>query len=73
LNILFEDNPGARFVFSPNTPVRQVWISAHSTSFKLDWNEDAGKFVLPRTGEDLTVLTQRLLQEQLNDPSISLV
>lgn len=72
LNILFEDNPGARFVFSPNTPVRQIWISAHSTSFKLEWNEDSHKFVFPRTGEDLTVLTQRLLQEQLNDSSISL-
>ena len=26
LNVLFEDD-SAKFVFTPNTPVRQVWIS----------------------------------------------
>ena len=37
LNVLFEDPPG-KFVITPNTPVRQIWISALSTSFKLDWD-----------------------------------
>jgi iron donor protein CyaY len=72
LNILFEDNDSARFVFSPNTPVRQVWISAHSTSFKLEWNEAKHAFTLPKTGEDLRTLTERLLREQLDDDSITL-
>jgi iron donor protein CyaY len=72
LNILFEDDPGARFVFSPNTPVRQVWISAQSTSFKLEWNEASQTFKLPKTGEDLRTLTQRLLREQLDNPDIAL-
>jgi iron donor protein CyaY len=72
LNILFEDNDSARFVFSPNTPVRQVWISAHSTSFKLEWNEAKRVFTLPKTGEDLRTLTERLLREQLDDDSITL-
>lgn len=71
LNILFEDSTD-RFVFSPNTPVRQIWISALSTSFKLEWKDTNSAFVLPRTGEDLRSLTQRLLQEQLDDTSISL-
>ena len=71
LNVLFDDSDD-RFVFSPNTPVRQIWISAQSTSFKLEWNETNSAFILPRTGEDLRGLTQRLLQEQLDDPSISL-
>ena len=70
LNINFED--GARFVFSPNTPVRQVWISAQSTSFKLEWNETAHAFTLPRTGEDMRTLTERLVREQMDDPGISL-
>ncbi|MDE1161000.1 MAG: iron donor protein CyaY [Acidobacteriaceae bacterium] len=72
LNILFEDDASARFVYSPNTPVRQIWISAQSTSFKLEWNEAAHAFVLPKTGEDLRTLTERLLQEQLSDPTISI-
>jgi iron donor protein CyaY len=72
LNVLFDDG-ASKFVFTPNTPVRQVWISAQSTSFKLDWNEAAHAFTLPKTGEDLLSLTQRLLREQLDDPSISLV
>jgi iron donor protein CyaY len=71
LNVLFEDG-GAKFVFTPNTPVRQVWISALSTSFKLEWSESAKAFVLPKTGEELKVLTQRLLREHLNDPSLTL-
>lgn len=71
LNVLFEDD-SAKFVFTPNTPVRQVWISAQSTSFKLEWSETAKAFTLPRTGEDLRTLTERLLREHLNNPSISL-
>lgn len=71
LNVLFEDD-SAKFVFTPNTPVRQVWISALTTSFKLEWNETANAFVLPKTGEDLRTLTERLLREHLQDPSISL-
>jgi iron donor protein CyaY len=71
LNVLFEDG-SAKFVFTPNTPVRQVWISAQSTSFKLVWNEDRSNFVLTKTGEDLMKLTERLLREHLNDESIKL-
>jgi len=71
LNVLFED-AGAKFVFTPNTPVRQVWISAQSTSFKLEWNESRAAFVLPRTGEDLRSLTERLLREALDDDTIFL-
>ena len=40
LNILFED-PAARFVITPNAPVRQIWISALATSFKLDWDSSS--------------------------------
>ena len=71
LNVLFEDG-GTKFVFTPQTPVRQIWISALTTSFKLDWTADAEAFVLARTGETLKALTQRLLQEQLSDPAIVL-
>jgi len=44
LNVVF-DAPKAKFVFTPNTPVRQIWISALSTSFKLEWVD--GAFKLP--------------------------
>ena len=64
LNVLFEEPPG-KFVITPNTPVRQIWISALSTSFKLDWDEFAGAFVLPKTGEKLTPLVDRLIGEHL--------
>jgi CyaY protein len=67
-----EKNGAAKFVFTPNTPVRQVWISALSTSYKLEWNERARVFHLPKTGEDLRTLTERLLREQLDDPTIVL-
>ena len=72
LNVLFDDG-SAKFVFTPNTPVRQVWISAQSTSFKLEWNDAAKAFTLPRTGEDLRALTERLLREQLGSPHLALL
>jgi CyaY protein len=65
LNVLFEDPPG-KFVITPNTPVRQIWISALSTSFKLDWDSKEGAFVLPRTGEQLTPLVDRLIEDNLH-------
>jgi iron donor protein CyaY len=71
MNIIFE-NGSSKFVITPNTPIRQVWISAQATSFKLDWNETTHAFTLSRTGEDLKTLTQRLLREHLSDPSITL-
>jgi len=62
LNVLFDEPPG-KFVITPNTPVRQIWISALATSFKLDWDKEGQAFVLPRTGEDLTPLVDRLISE----------
>jgi CyaY protein len=71
MNVLFEDG-SSKFVVTPNTPVRQIWISAQATSFKLEWSQESREFVLPKTGEPLIPLTQRLLQEHLKDPKIRL-
>jgi CyaY protein len=64
LNVLFEEPPG-KFVITPNAPMRQIWISALSTSFKLDWEPAARAFLLPRTGEPLEPLVDRLIGEHL--------
>ncbi len=63
LNVTFDEPPG-KFVITPNTPVRQIWISALATSFKLDWNPTAAAFVLPRSGEALIPLVDRLIMER---------
>jgi frataxin len=68
LHISFDD--GSRFVISPNAPVRQVWISALSTSFKLDWSEAQREFVLQKTGEPLKPLTARLINQQLGEEAV---
>lgn len=52
LEVLFEEPEEARFVISSNTAVRQIWISAPSTSFKLSWSDAASAFVLEKTGEN---------------------
>ena len=62
LNVVFEE-PEGKFVITPNAPVRQIWISALSTSFKLDWDSASSTFILPRSGEQLTPLVDRLIQE----------
>jgi CyaY protein len=68
LEVLFEDPEDTKFVISPNTPVRQIWISALTTSFKLSWSDAAGTFVLEKTGETLHQLMGRILTEQLGSP-----
>ena len=71
LNILFEDPPG-KFVVTPNTPVRQVWISALSTSFKLDWSEEVLAFVLPKSGETLKQVIARAIGQHLGRDLVAL-
>lgn len=68
LEILFDDEDETRFVISPNSPVRQIWISALTTSFKLAWSEAANAFVLDKTGETLDQVMGRILTEQLGTP-----
>jgi CyaY protein len=53
--------------------VRQIWISALSTSFKLEWSDGAGAFVLPKTGETLTQVIERAINQHLGeDAAVSL-
>jgi iron donor protein CyaY len=60
LYVIFEE-PAGKFVITPNTPVQQIWISARSTSFKLDLTSEG--FILPKTGEKLGPLVKRLIEE----------
>lgn len=71
IHISFDEPPG-KFVISPNSAVRQIWISALSTSFKLDWSVDKSEFILSKTGEGLKSLLSRLINEQLGESTVSL-
>jgi iron donor protein CyaY len=64
LQIVFEDPSPAKFVVSPNAPVRQIWVSAMSRSYKLAWQPEASTFAL--AGESLETLITRLAQQFLN-------
>ena len=59
------DDPPAKFVVSPNTPPRQIWVSALSKSYKLDWSGEAGTFVLSNTGQSLKALIAEVVSLQL--------
>ncbi|MGA2182417.1 MAG: iron donor protein CyaY [Bryobacteraceae bacterium] len=61
------DAPPARFVISPNGPVQQIWVSAHSRSFKLDWDDARDAFVLRDTGQTLTELIASAIGQQLGE------
>jgi|SRR6266849_1151874 iron donor protein CyaY len=65
LEVIFEEPEEAKFVVSPNTPVREIWISALSTSFKLGWSESKGTFILEKTGENLLDVMSRVVSQQL--------
>jgi iron donor protein CyaY len=66
LAIEFEEPPG-KFVVSPNSPVRQIWVSAHSKSFKLDWDPQRAQFVLPGTNQTLAEMVSGAIGQQLGE------
>ena len=63
LQVIFEEPAAAKFVVSPNAPVRQVWLSAMSRSYKLSWSDAESAFTLD--GETLVALVQRLTRSFL--------
>jgi len=63
LHLTFDEPPGT-FIISPNSAARQIWISALSTSFKMDWSDSYTDFVHGQSGEPLLPLVSRLLTEQ---------
>ena len=60
------DEPKAKFVVSPNAPVSQIWVSALSKSFKLDWDPARDTFALPG-GPTLTELVAERASELLGE------
>ena len=65
LQVVFEEPVATKFVVSPNAPVRQVWVSAMSRSYKLTWSAEKSAFVLD--GETLPVLMERLVSQFIAD------
>jgi len=61
------ESPPAKFVVSPNSPVRQIWVSAHSKSFKLDWDPARDTFVLPATTQSLAELLGEAVGKQIGE------
>jgi iron donor protein CyaY len=66
LKIEFEDPP-AKFVISPNRPVHQIWVSALTKSFKLDWIEPRQAFAFAPTGQTLNELIAEVVSTQLGE------
>jgi len=64
LDLVFEEPSDAKFVVSPNAPVRQIWVSAMARSYKLPWDEAMGTFAL--NGESLSALLERLARAFLD-------
>jgi frataxin-like iron-binding protein CyaY len=64
LDLVFEEPTDARFVVSPNAPVRQIWVSAMARSYKLAWAPDLDAFALD--GETLPRLLERLTRAFLD-------
>jgi iron donor protein CyaY len=64
LKIEFEDPP-AKFVISPNRPVHQIWVSALTRSFKLDWDDARSAFALTATGQTLNQLISEVVSTQI--------
>ena len=66
LTVEFEEPP-AKFVVSPNSPVKQIWVSAHSRSYKLDYDRVQDEFVLAETGQTLPQLIADAISRQIDE------
>jgi CyaY protein len=66
LTVEFEEPP-AKFVISPNAPVRQIWISAHAKSYKLDWDIVENTFVHTDSGQSLKQIVEQAISKQLKE------
>jgi frataxin-like iron-binding protein CyaY len=53
-------------VVSPNAPVKQIWVSAHMKSRKLDW--DAARSAFVSDEETLIELIAEAVGKQLGTP-----
>ena len=72
LTVSFEEGEPGKFIVSPNSSVRQLWVSARMASYKLDWCNDKETFVLAGTSESLKELMLRLTREQIGDSTVDL-
>src|SRR5712692_3417370 len=66
LGVEFEDPP-AKFVISPNAPVRQIWVSARAKSYKLDWDVVENAFVHTESGDTLKQIVENAIGKQLKE------
>jgi iron donor protein CyaY len=65
LTIIFEEPTPSRFIISPNAPARQIWVSALSTSYKFDWDNEERTFVLDKTHEPINKVIGDLISRHL--------
>lgn len=61
------DEPKAKFVISPNTPVLQIWVSAHAKSYKLDWEPARQAFVWPESEQTLEELMTWAISQHIGE------
>jgi CyaY protein len=72
LIVSFEERERSKFIISPNSSARQLWVSARMSSYKFDWSDQSATFVLAHSGEPIRDVMTRLAREQLGDSQISL-
>jgi len=61
------DHPPGKFVISANSATQQIWVSAHSKSYKLDFDLVESTFVLASTDQTLQSLVEELLSRQMGE------
>jgi len=72
LTVTFEEDESRKFILSPNSSVRQLWLSARMSSFKFDWSEASSAFILSGSDESLEQVIIRLTREQLGDDAVEM-
>jgi CyaY protein len=64
LTVEFE-SPPAKFVISPHALARQIWVAAHSKSYRLEWDYVENAFMY--RGQTLKEIVEQAITKQLGE------
>jgi len=65
LTLSFSD--GGRFIINAHSAAGQVWMAANTDAWHFDWDESLGRWVSPKSGDELMVTLARTVGKRLGE------
>lgn len=66
LTLSFAD--GTRYIINAHSAASQVWMAAERNAWHFDYDEDSGRWVAHKSGDELMATVSRVVAEKLRTP-----